>query len=517
MKKVINIKSAGAIFVALLSFNLVSAQINFNTQAQLEVLKTKSLWLSTENGAGLFAVNPGSFTQLNFDYKIANGDYKYVQDGKNERLTAISAEGGQKLGSAYAWGKFSFNNEMQKGTRFNTQMTDPWRGMPYAVADANLSDFRKQDYKLEMAVATKPLFNKILFGLKGEYAAQMGAKQIDPRSEVYYYNISLSPGMAINLGQHTIGLNVKYVNVNQTSTTTNSDSQVNQDVYVLKGLGNSYAAVVGGLQSLGTFIYKGNTAGAALQYAWSLPCFKILAEGSYSLRVEDVISSPSKPKKEGTVREKRAGGSLHLLFEGKNLARLSFNYLNSKLEGIEYVQELDNTYDVQQWVTIYSSVRSQYKKEEASVNFDFFRKADGIYKWKGSVFTKYCKNNDLYIMPESKEYTENLYFGTDLKYNIPVNKKSILVFGAGISVKQNLDREFEYNGAEPNSVLITEFMKPDFIFMRSDYSKVGGLLSFVKRTGKSSSVSVNAGIDYYQRINGDESRTQAVIGLGFNF
>ncbi len=519
MKQIKNIFWAGALLISLFAFQGATAQVKDkgNTVAAMELMNAKALWFNSENGAGLYLDNFMDFTKINLLYDVKNGTFKLNQSGEHETSLGVSTEGGQKLNNGYAWGKFSFNNDFQRGTLFNTQMLNPERGMPYYVADPNLSDWKKQDYKLQVILSSKPLWNYLHTGLKVEYVSKTGAKQIDPRSEVYYYHINIKPGVAAIFGNHTAGINVLYENLTQNSRTTNSDGQVNQNVFVLKGLGNNYTATVGGLQSLGEFVYKGNTLGGGIQYSYTHTGVKVFFEGKYKYKVEDVISSPTKPKKEGTVTNSELGGNLSILIsEDNDFARVNMSYLDSKTNGIEYVQVLDNSYEVQRWVDIYSSIRSTYAAKQMAASIDFYKNALKEYTWKAGVNTKYTSNDDLYIMPESKMKIENMYVGADFCYNLPISKSLKMLIGADLTYKFNFNGSYIYNGADPTSVIITDFMTPDFAFMKTGYRKLGGNISVETKVGKTR-MSLNANIAYYNPFSNLSSRVQSQLGLGFNF
>lgn len=521
MRKVKYIYWAGVLILTLISAQQAVAQKApaYNSPASFELLKAKALWFHTTNGAGLALDNLHNFTSIDLDYQLKSGDFKKKYDGKNERLLGVSTEGGQRLGKGYGWGKFSFNNDFQEGTLFNTTMLDPERGVPYYAVDKNLSDWKKQDYKLEMKVASNPLWDRLILGIQAEYEAKTGAKQVDPRSEVYFYTITVKPALVVKFDNHFAGLNFVYQNLKQESGPTNSNSQMNQDVYVMKGLGNYYAAVVGGLQSLGRFVYNGNQLGGALQYSYGFCDVKFLLEGRYDYRVEDVITAPTKPKKEGSVVEQVFDARFTAVKSGENLYRLELSYNNGAIDGIEYVQVLDQTYTVQQWVDVYSSIRSKFKQEEYAARFDFFRGADYEYKWRAGLFTNFRNNDDLYIMPRSRMIIQNLYMGADFKANLQLGKKSKLLAGADIVYKNNYDGKYRYRGAEPTSVVVTEFLTPDFLFMKQDYYKIGGELTLstglgkVRRTG----LYVKAAIDYYKPTEGEDNRIQTNLGIGFTF
>jgi hypothetical protein len=521
MRKVKYIYWAGVLMLTLFAVQPASAQktADKNSPASLELLKAKSLWFNTTNGAGLTLDKMYNFSSVDFTYQLKSGDFKKLQDGDKERLLGVSTEGGQKLGTGYAWGKFSFNNEMQRNTQFNTTMLDPARGMPFYPVDPNISDWKKQDYRLEMKVASQPLWDRVILGIQGEYFANTGAKQVDPRAETYFYHINIKPGLVALFNKHAVGINFVYENMVQESGTTNSNGQVNQDVYVMKGLGNYYPSVVGGLQSLGRFVYNGNKVGAAIQYSYGFSDIKFLLEGKYDYGVEDVISTPTKPKKEGSVVRELMDARLTAVKNGDNVSRLELSYSNRSTDGIEHVQVLDNTYEVQQWVDLYSSIRSTYNQEDISARLDFFRGADHDYKWKAGLFTNYRSNDDDYIMPHSRMIIKNMYFGADAKANLSLGGETKLLAGAGFTYKNNFDGSYHYRGADPGSIIITQFMTPDFQFLKQSYYKIGGELSLYSGLGKMSRAGfyLKAALDYYKPIEGDNSRVQTNFGLGFIF
>lgn len=513
---------AGVLVITLLTANVVIAQdaaVKPTSPASIERLKAGSLWMDSYNGAGLVLDNLSYYSDLKFAYGYKNGDYKMNSDGERERAITVSSEGGLKFGGGYIWGSFSYVNEAQRNTLFNTTMLDFDRRMPYYTIDKNLSDFLKQSYNLAMKVASKPLWDKIILGAQAEYRTKVGAKQMDPRSESWFYSINVKPSAVVLMGNHRIGINFEYQNLVQESKTTNSDTQVNQDVFVLKGLGNGYEATVGGLQSLGMFVYKGNQVGGGLQYSYLMDDYKFLLSGNYIYGMEDVISSPSKPKKEGTVKNQELEAKLVAIKDGDNLQRLELSYVDNKLDGIEYVQRLDNTYEVQRWVVLYKSIRSEYKEHLFSLKYDFFRGADKNYKWRAGVIAQYKKNDDIYYIPRSTEMVENLFMGVNGKYSFNLGKKSNLLVGANFVYKDNLDGHYNYGGAKPDSYIITDFMTPDFEYMTNSYSMFGGDVSYVTSISKNgrTSLFVKAAVDYYKPVDLDNDRLQSTFTLGFTF
>ena len=522
MRKLKNIYWAGIVLLTLFLSQKIEAQdanSYLSNPASIELLKAKSLWFNTNNGAGLTLDKMYNYNDLRFNYILKNGDFKRKFEGENERLIGVSTEGGLNLGGGYVWGSFSFNNEKQMGTLYNTTMLDPARGVPYFTVDKNLSDWVKQDYNLFMKVSSKPLWGKILFGIESQYITKTGAKQIDPRSDVDFFTLSVKPGIVTTLNKHIIGLNFDYEKLNQESGTLNSNNQSNQDVFVMKGLGNFYSAVVGGLQSLGKFVYDGNKVGGAIQYSFAGESIKILLDSKYSFRVEDVTSSQTKPKNEGTVKENHYAGNLQLLKLGENISKLELSYSNNKISGIEYVQVLDNTFEVQKWITTYKSIRSTFSLKNLALKYDFFKGKDFEYKWRAGFSLNYKNSDDLYFIPESYMKSEDLIFGINGKINLNLKNSNRLLAGLTLNYKKNMNGAYIYGGADPNSHVIIDFMTPEFQFIKMNYYKIGGEISYFSTTNNSdkSGMFFKIALDYYKPSEGSNNRFLSNLSVGFTF
>jgi len=489
------------------------------TPVSIELLKAKSLWFGTSNGAGITLDKMTDFNNLLFGYDLASGDFKKKSDGSDERNIGVSTEGGLNLGGGYVWGSFAYNNTKQTGTVFNTTMLDPGRGMPFYTIDANLSDWFKQDYNLSMKASTHPFGDKLYLGIQAGYHTKTGAKQVDPRSKVDFYTLDVKPGVVLKLNNHSAGINFFYEKLNQESSTTNSNNQANQNVFVMKGLGNFYRAVVGGLQSLGKFVYNGNATGGAIQYAYEGSSMHLMLNGGYIFGVEDVISTPTKPKKEGSIKKNIYDANLQILFTGDNLHKAGLSWANRKNSGIEYVQVLDNTFEVQRWITTYKSIRSTFDLNELSFRYDFFRGNDFEYKWRTGLSVNYRNSEDLYIIPVSEMNLEEVIFGVDAKVNLNLKKAGKILAGMDLGYKTNLDGNYQYGGADPGSPVITGFMKPDFQYLQTDYMKIGGELSYFTGIGKTrhAGMFVKAAVSCFLPGEGENNRMLTGFGIGFTF
>ena len=99
--------------------------------------------------------------------------------------------------------------------------------------------------------------------------------------------------------------------------------------------------------------------------------------------------------------------------------------------------------------------------------------------------------------------------------------KSSCRFLAGISVsyKKNLDAAYVYGGADASSLVITDFMIPDFQYLKRDYYKLGGEVSYFSVLNKNNKTGIffKAVVDYYKPTEGSDNRSDVNIGVGFTF
>ncbi|MFA5712719.1 MAG: DUF6850 family outer membrane beta-barrel protein [Bacteroidales bacterium] len=524
MRKIKYLIGAFTTILALLLTLSVAAQNLREVRSPLEIeyMKANSLWFQTGNSAGLPFDNLAKFSQLQATYNITNGDYKFVQQGDKENTLGVVAEGGQQLGKGYGWGSFSYNNITVRDSRFNTAMLNPFRGVPYYPVDPNISDWKRQDYNLGMKVASRPLIDnlkhKLILGLGATYIAETGAKQIDPRSEVYNYSINVKPSIAYSICSHIIGLNFEYENMYQeTRKHTNSDNQSNQNVYVLRGLGYNYGSVIGGLQSLGGFHYQSHKVGAEAQYAYDFIPVRVIVSGGGSLRGESVVRDISKPRKEGSIKELILYANSTLLWGESNLNRIVASYNRSDIDGIEFVQVLDTQYEVQQWVDLYSSIRSNYRQDDIALSYDYYRGKSASYKWMGSVAANYRKSDDIYYLPLSNREVTNLYGTVAAKANLVQSTKGYFNLGVDFTYKHNLSGEYNYNGPDPTSPVIQELFIPDLEYQKNSYYKVGASVALYSLLGKRIGGQLSANIDYYKPVDLSTHRLFSTFGLTFTF
>jgi hypothetical protein len=500
---------------------LVQAQDGIKTVVHptaIEFTHARSLWFSTGNAAGL-AINPLSrYSQVSSMFKLSDGVFKFQQQGTKENDIQFNATGALSLGGISLWGDFTFSNITTKDSRFNTMLYEPFRQMPYYVGDPVSSEWKKQLYNLRMKFATPLMNNLFAFGCEIDYTSKTGAKQNDPRSSSYYYNILVRPGVVVKVGgNHYLGLNGEYENMFERTNPTNSNSQQDQPVYIMRGLGNYYSGTIGGVGGLNVFYYKSDRIGGGFQYGYN-GNLSVLLDLKYALKIEDAFQTPSKPQNMGSTKQIIKEGNLQIVKVGKYTSKVTVDYLDKNTDGIEYIQVVDKSYDVQRWVTVQKYIRSNYRFNGASVKYDIFKGTESGYSWRAGLSGEYTNVKDIFYSPRSVFEAENMFGSIYGKKNIKLGEKSFLLLGLNAGYNSNIGGQFDYNGADPNSIVITEFYDKDFAYLTSDYYRTGLSITYSIAVGKkSNTVFANGDCQIMKPTSGSDSRLNALLSVGFTF
>lgn len=486
--------------------------------ASIEYTKAKSLWFNTNNAAGLGITPLRDYSEVSAKYVFDNGDYKLQQQGKTENDIQFNANGALRLGGISLWGNFTFSNITTKDTRFNTMQFESLREMPYYVADSVPSGWKKQLYSLSLKAASPLYWDLFSVGCELDYTSKTGAKQNDPRSTSYDYNITARPGLLFKINEkHYIGVNGLYENMFERTTPTNSNSQISQPVFVMRGLGNYAPGVVGGLGGISTFYYKSNKVGGDVQYGYH-GNINVLLDLKYHYKVEDVFQAPSKPQRMGTTVQNYMAGNLQFLMSGPYTSKVTLDYYENKTDGIEYIQVIDNSYEVQQWVTIQKYIRSNYAHKGASVKYDLFSGNEKEYSWRAGVNGEYSKLADVYYLPKSEFEAENIYASVFGKKNFSLGTSKSLLLGCNLGYTSNLSGKYVYTGANPTSAVVADFFTKDLAYLMADYYRTGLSINYSFILGKSSNaLFVSGDCQYLKPVKGSDSRMNALFSLGFTF
>lgn len=363
-----------------------------------------TLWFNTENSAAL-AFNPlMKYNELFLSYNRKGGEEHPWREAKIREGIEAETSGYANIGGYGLWGKFSFNNILDRGQRGNAIMYEVPYDMPYYVVDTVYSHWNRQEYDMSMKIASPAIKERLSLGLQAGYTSKVGAKQRDPRAETFVTDAALSPSAAYRFfGRHLIGLSGLFKYHYERSFPSNNNYHIDRIVYITKGLGEGELYKVGGNDGLKEYDYKGFLWGGSLQYGYK-GGFSVVAETGAELKKTDVNQSVSLPKNMGTARSVLFKGSIQALWGKNDSDRLLLEGRLRMTDGVEKIQERDNKLMNQKWVTLGEYIKSSYINTYMSLSYDrqLGEEPIGGYNWNIGGGLVYIREDDEYFAPRHR-------------------------------------------------------------------------------------------------------------------
>lgn len=525
----IKYRFASLALAATLLATAASAQTDGSSQQSIERKKMESLWFSnTNNAAGAQLDNMGYYSQLGINYNHTEGDFQRTQLGTNNNGYGFSTDGGgqfDNLKGAFMWGYFNYSHDKIHGARYNASLIDPLRGMPFYLADTNTSNWIHQSYELGMKAATPILGKHWILGVGVDYQNMQGAKQIDPRPNVQMSKFVVTPSVVYTVGKHAIGAHYTYSSRREDGTATNSISLMTQPVWEVVAPGFYNTAEIGSGSFSGLRAYNANAMGGGLQYSFIGEKIKFLLSGEYTFAVEDVNNNYTTPKIIGTTKENTWDVKANLMWSINPNHSLfaEVEYYDRSIDGIEYVQVWDNTYEVSQWIVISKNIRSNFSTQRTTAKVDYMKNRGNSYSWLAGIELQKEKLSDIYYLPRSTQDVENLYFTAHVKKNFFFGKNAILV-GVNGGVKKNQSGEHTYSGNYADSDIYKNMVLRDFRYLQENALMWGAELGYTRSDlfNSRSSLFINVKYNHVAPNDGDgkahfDNYSALIIKAGLTF
>jgi hypothetical protein len=442
----------------------------------MEMNDARALWFHTSNAAGMAITPLRNYNILSARYEKASGAYKRPQEGDGNGTMSFNTNGALQLGRFFLWGDFTFADNHVTGATYNTNRYDPLSpAMPYYVADPNKSDWKRQYYDMALKVALPLREGRLAAGVEVHYSTKRAAKQLDPRATVHAYEISVQPSIVVKITpRHHAGLSLWYQNAFDRNSFTNSLTYHSESIYIMKGLGNYSPGVVGGTGGIGVFYYPGSQYGGGLQYGLSANDKALLLDITCAKEKTEALETPTKPRRRGTAGNTAIAAKLQLIRNGNHTHKITAEAFRSATDGIEYVQEYDSRYEVNQWITVAEYVKSTYKLFSASLRYDLFTGALHDYSWKAGLKTIYANRQDEYLAPRSVFHAQNSYTEVSAAKNLPLGAASRLLLGGHAGYNVNLGGEYRYTGTDATTLPVTDFYAQELDYFTTHYATIGG-------------------------------------------
>lgn len=508
----------------VLSTSLVAQEIDSTsiTTDRLELYKQSNLWLGALNAAGANLLETINYTNVSGGFTQTKGDFRQQQEGEKNNGFLFQAEGATNLKGAYLWGKFSLETEKKKNSRFNASIIDPFRGMPFIIADDRSSDWRLQYYNLETRIAFPKLLDKLYTGLGINYNVSTGAKQLDPRPLNRYYALELTPSVVYAFDdKHNIGGVFYYKNMHETSSVELRNSYQPATFYFLEGLG-AFKQTTG----IGTSRdYSGNAFGGEIQYFIKTENTNFMLSGGYIYDYENVIDGNIQPVNISKAVRDNYWANVSYTFQSNKLShKIEAGATHQNINGIFYDKIKDPEDPVISQIVLNKKTRSKFKTTQYNLKYDLFRLNQTGYLWNLGTNMKHYVQRDKYLLPspgvDASFQNINRYdFELHGKYNF--NKKmpfdGQLLLGVSTLYSLANDCKLSYGGGKEDHVVFKELLHPDFLFLSKNYWKFAGSMQYsIPFTINSKNVNTYAKVDAFLIPNTNlGKRSNFTVSLGF--
>ena len=334
---------------------------------------------------------------------------------------------------------------------------------------------------MTVKAAAPKLWDRLIFGIEATYQNGQGAKQHDPRPLVSLSKFEIKPGVTVTLGKHAIGANYQYYSRREDGTASNKISMSTNPVYIFNFPGFYVDSSISSSTDDNQRIYNANCMGVGGQYSFTTQKLRLLVSGKYTREIEDVTNSYTTPKMVGTTRDERWSIGLNAVYKPskENTFFLNAAYGDRSIDGIQYVQEWDNSFEVAKWIIKSKSVRSNSSKAGFEGRLQYMRTTRGdSYNWTAGVEFSTEKLSDIYYFPRSTQDIENCKIGIFGRKNFIFNEKHSLLVGIRASYKMNNSSDIDYNGYKADTKCYTDFTLRDYYYLGSGYAAFGGEITY---------------------------------------
>lgn len=475
-----------------------------------------TLWFNSGNTAGLAFRPLAKFNNLNLTYNLEKGEFRPEHKGNSINDISLNTGGSLMLGDFMLWGDFSFRNKFEDGANYNLALYEVSDDMPYYYSDPNVSSWIKQEYELAAKMASPVLWGRMSFGLELQYITRVGAKQKDPRSETFKYNVMLLPSLAVSLGKgHILGVNGLFDNNFERSKPSLNNMMKSQKVIRSKGLGEGINAKVGDNDGVKTLSYKGMKYGGGIQYSYTGNA-ELLVDIGYIARTVDGFENTKLPIRLGSTKSGDITGDIQFIFGNDKSNKLVLDALYSSTSGFEHVQKLDDTAFRQEWVLVSSNKMTTFTSVDASLAYDhlFGNEETKGYDWKIGAVASFVYDNWQYAAPLSyftdMSVAAGLEGGKQFKF-----RKSTLMVGLSASFSKNLSGEYVYGGSRTDSWQVTYYRNYNK-YLTSDYVEAAGRVNYTFHAKKVNYyIDVDCGWIKPLSVSSDRLAGRAVFGILF--
>lgn len=479
-------------------------------------------WSESENITGIIYNHLENIVDFNYQAKKTSGDFHRTMEAADIISHSIATKSYRKIKNINLFGGFSYNNNWEKGSRWNGTY-DAYRGNPYIIGDSvSSSIYRKEFYNLTGGIATS-LNEKISFGCKLDYFVGVGAKQKDPRPENTVIQLVINPGIILHQKNYNLGVDIGFLQrkeeIDYVQTITD-----NPDIsyFAFKGFG-FYAREI----NMNYFRYqKQNKLFGGFQFEPLKSENPSISEIRFQYSKEEIEDG-------GSVIIKERGGDWDVLDvsfretyqinNGLNVSKLMLFADYSSGDGIEYTQQKVYKGSVADYVTIGTNLKFNRQTVHGFLQYEYLKcKSEKKSDWL--FHSRISATNNIetyYYMPEilTSDYT-NVVGDASIEKNF---------YSKSIHITPSLSASYCYNLSKNlNLSDVTEITKKqykdiyirDFNYYADNKVKLDAQVTCGFFTGKAKGISqyfVNLSYNYLKSITSETNFSILAGKIGFVF
>lgn len=497
-------------------------ELSYNNPAARETLKGSALWFLSSNSAGMTLDSLDRMSDLSMTAVHRRGGLKSVWDGKYRSDVKVAAEGIAKAGGLTLYGDFSYDYIDIREAEYNAILYEPSYDQPYYVADYSVSDWKKQAYDMGFRAATPMFWNgRAAFGFETRYKALVGAKQIDPRAETFRYDISLSPSVAVSLGNAgTLGLKLEYLHSFERSVPSVENDWVTPRVAIMRGLGFFTTGTAGGNLGFDIFYYKKDQFGGSLQYVVNAGMFDLLVDAGASYAITPVTENPELPRMRGRTEKMDFCLDLAANFGMNRNHRLMVSADWGMTSGYEYNQQLDSTPGASGWVTISNPMMSTYDILEARASYTWYSGLDRSreYDFKLGAEADAFMMEQEYKVPVSRFNATNVSVRAFAGWNIRAGSRSRILPEVSAGYRISPSGEYYYSGtANTDSQIVLDMYPSELSYLTADRLETAAGLTWALMMREKSSLCFSLCGNLYYGFEVDDYRLMAGLEIRYMF
>jgi len=512
-----------ALFLLLFSYTVVSAQDSVTAEKtsalNAELFRLYHPWLQTSNPAGL-ALNFSNLpVRMETFTNGRNGDFKRVQEGGSFTLYGLESEAYSSIKNLNLYGRFRYENSLENDLNYSNT-NDPYRGTPYDYVDMIGGDHYNREFFFLNGALSLPLSPSLYLGGAYDYKVGVAVQGNDPRPENVILDMTARLGLLYKAEKINLGMDLLYGYFNEEI-----------DVDIVRE--NTYATMLSILgpcvflyKQASSFnrLYKRQTAGADIQYAYSADHFKFLGGIKGLFYFE-------------TVQDGGTGGdaSWNYLRDISVLEGLDWdiyanlmlthgkiiNLFDAKVSlgtqlGTEMLEHLDfvGLLDSKEWVLYLYDPKYNSAKISADLSWTYLKMVNEEQKDISLKLAAAYKSfsQDYYIPFQHEDYS-GLIFSVEGTKTLQLNSWQ-LHLGTEVSMMKSLGGLIDFQMV---NFLFYELIYPDFIYYTTNWYQPSLKIGLEKELNSTiSKIYINTHLSKINAQSG-KSMTSAGAGIGLIF